>query len=103
MAAAVRRDAGEVGHGQVVEVLLGPQHARALVVDVQEVLQVGEGVGGAHLLDRGERQRQPVAAGEGEHLPRLERSEEHTYELQSLMRNSYAVFCLKKKTNTISV
>src|SRR3546814_5045513 len=29
----------------------------------------------------------------------LVRSEEHTSELQSLMRNSYAVFCLKKKTN----
>src|SRR3546814_8241224 len=28
------------------------------------------------------------------------RSEEHTSELQSLMRTSYAVFCLKKKTNT---
>src|SRR3546814_9372956 len=28
-----------------------------------------------------------------------ERSEEHTSELQSLMRISYAVFCLKKKTN----
>src|SRR3546814_5769650 len=28
------------------------------------------------------------------------RSEEHTSELQSLMRNSYAVFCLKKKTTT---
>src|SRR3546814_335527 len=28
------------------------------------------------------------------------RSEEHTSELQSLMRNSYAVFCLKKKTRT---
>src|SRR3546814_6038352 len=27
----------------------------------------------------------------------LERSEEHTSELQSLMRTSYAVFCLKKK------
>src|SRR3546814_8720178 len=27
------------------------------------------------------------------------RSEEHTSELQSLMRTSYAVFCLKKKTN----
>src|SRR3546814_4339663 len=27
-------------------------------------------------------------------------SEEHTSELQSLMRNSYAVFCLKKKTTT---
>src|SRR3546814_6608894 len=29
------------------------------------------------------------------------RSEEHTSELQSLMRLSYAVFCLKKKTNII--
>src|SRR3546814_7838190 len=28
------------------------------------------------------------------------RSEEHTSELQSLMRNSYAVFCLKKKNTT---
>src|SRR3546814_5970635 len=28
------------------------------------------------------------------------RSEEHTSELQSLMRNSYAVFCLKKKKIT---
>src|SRR3546814_14400277 len=30
----------------------------------------------------------------------LERSEEHTSELQSLMRISYAVFCLKKKNKT---
>src|SRR3546814_1675806 len=30
---------------------------------------------------------------------RQERSEEHTSELQSLMRTSYAVFCLKKKTD----
>src|SRR3546814_2222267 len=30
-----------------------------------------------------------------------ERSEEHTSELQSLMRISYAVFCLKKKTKNI--
>src|SRR3546814_10764670 len=29
-----------------------------------------------------------------------DRSEEHTYELQSLMRISYAVFCLKKKKRT---
>src|SRR3546814_2970600 len=33
------------------------------------------------------------AAGQDE----ADRSEEHTSELQSLMRNSYAVFCLKKK------
>src|SRR3546814_5934475 len=31
---------------------------------------------------------------------RARRSEEHTSELQSLMRNSYAVFCLKTKNNT---
>src|SRR3546814_4519176 len=35
--------------------------------------------------------------------PQTRRSEEHTSELQSLMRISYAVFCLKKKkTNNIS-
>src|SRR3546814_3678578 len=32
-------------------------------------------------------------------LVALDRSEEHTSELQSLMRISYAVFCLKKKKN----
>src|SRR3546814_164942 len=37
----------------------------------------------------------------GQHLSRTEvRSEEHTSELQSLMRTSYAVFCLKKKKHT---
>src|SRR3546814_3424294 len=34
-------------------------------------------------------------------LAAIARSEEHTSELQSLMRNSYAVFCLKKKTKNI--
>src|SRR3546814_4674609 len=33
----------------------------------------------------------------GELVQDQDRSEEHTSELQSLMRNSYAVFCLKKK------
>src|SRR3546814_10810284 len=36
----------------------------------------------------------------GDALEKLTRSEEHTSELQSLMRISYAVFCLKKKKNT---
>src|SRR3546814_5251837 len=36
----------------------------------------------------------------GRRRPNNERSEEHTSELQSLMRISYAVFCLKKKKNT---
>src|SRR3546814_2421158 len=39
---------------------------------------------------------EPVDRGSG--VKRL-RSEEHTSELQSLMRISYAVFCLKKKKN----
>src|SRR3546814_5351739 len=42
----------------------------------------------------------PVAGergGSGRHADN--RSEEHTSELQSLMRISYAVFCLKKKNN----
>src|SRR3546814_9543981 len=38
--------------------------------------------------------RSPAAAGCARHC---RRSEEHTSELQSLMRISYAVFCLKKK------
>src|SRR3546814_1612809 len=41
-----------------------------------------------------------ISNGNRRHLHREhfeERSEEHTSELQSLMRNSYAVFCLKKK------
>src|SRR3546814_10352646 len=37
-------------------------------------------------------------------LPGIDgRSEEHTSELQSLMRISYAVFCLKKKTTTNTI
>src|SRR3546814_7970905 len=46
-----------------------------------------------------------VQGGHAKHLPRTlgigsgddRRSEEHTAELQSQMRNSYAVFCLKQK------
>src|SRR3546814_4594815 len=55
-----------------------------------------------------ERQPQDIAVAErpdlrgdaaliGERI--VGRSEEHTSELQSLMRNSYAVFCLKQKNN----
>src|SRR3546814_6858998 len=53
-------------------------------------------MGSVELLDR---------EGEIRIAKRIERSEEHTSELQSLMRISYAVFCLKKKkkkTQTIT-
>src|SRR3546814_10212496 len=39
-------------------------------------------------------------SGDRDDLVAVARSEEHTSELQSLMRISYAVFCLKKKNNT---
>src|SRR3546814_5058370 len=45
-----------------------------------------------HPVVRAPRQQRRLADARGF------RSEEHTSELQSLMRNSYAVFCLKKKT-----
>src|SRR3546814_10627077 len=45
----------------------------------------------------GAKRRRPHALFVAYHLA-LARSEEHTSELQSLMRISYAVFCLKKKT-----
>src|SRR3546814_2195629 len=59
---------------------------RAVPVDA-----VGKAQGGSLAL---ERRAQRAAADMGE----PPRSEEHTSELQSLMRISYAVFCLKKKT-----
>src|SRR3546814_1812624 len=40
-----------------------------------------------------------IGAGADEIMLGIIRSEEHTSELQSLMRISYAVFCLKKKNN----
>src|SRR3546814_2069839 len=53
--------------------------------------------------DKPARSRVRDAAQSALALPELERSEEHTSELQSLMRISYAVFCLKKKkTKTTS-
>src|SRR3546814_8920996 len=57
---------------------------RAVERPVEQALGLGERLG----------RRLDEAAGDALRL----RSEEHTSELQSLMRISYAVFCLKKKT-----
>src|SRR3546814_4785420 len=54
--------------------------------------------GAVRLPDRGRAGPVPRPCGGGRcHIWRERRSEEHTSELQSLMRISYAVFCLKKK------
>src|SRR3546814_2302503 len=51
------------------------------------------GRGAKVMLERG----LEVSGGSSDELMQKYRSEEHTSELQSLMRISYAVFCLKKK------
>src|SRR3546814_8789106 len=48
----------------------------------------------------GGKRLEPFFHGKASRHGPLWRSEEHTSELQSLMRISYAVFCLKKKKNT---
>src|SRR3546814_10295252 len=54
----------------------------------------------AQIRDRpiGHRARGAINCGHVERGSQFDRSEEHTSELQSLMRISYAVFCLNKKT-----
>src|SRR3546814_8227727 len=68
---------------------------RAAVEDRAELAQVDR-LGLHHVdehVDHGGHEQQ-----EGDAVTLQLRSEEHTSELQSLMRISYAVFCLKKKT-----
>src|SRR3546814_3541284 len=76
--------------------LVGVAPARAGDVVGQEVAGAGHDLGA--LAGR----QRPVALGLDGDRHRLGpgRSEEHTSELQSLMRISYAVFCLKKKNHT---
>src|SRR3546814_4409344 len=50
----------------------------------------------------GHRARPRLTAAQSSRRSCSARSEEHTSELQSLMRISYAVFCLKKNTKTIT-
>src|SRR3546814_10372418 len=81
------------GHGFGVDAMAAADRRGQLVLmgaaldRIEQRVEVGEQyVGGLAELDR--------EAG----VEHVARSEEHTSELQSLMRISYAVFCLKKKT-----
>src|SRR3546814_4570274 len=67
--------------------------ALAVDRDIKDTPGLFGGAFSAPTLPRAEK-RQPIAAG-----VIFDRSEEHTSELQSLMRISYAVFCLKNKNN----
>src|SRR3546814_5422208 len=68
--------------------------------------ETGERLTPSHAVKKGTRYRYYVSRSliVGAAKDHANRSEEHTSELQSLMRSSYAVFCLKKKThNTIYI
>src|SRR3546814_1103529 len=92
-------DGNAVAH---VEAELGRCHAgrplghrqRLVERDGALLQRLEDQIEGHHLGQRGR-----VVAGI--RIYRMERSEEHTSELQSLMRNSYAVFCLKKQNYTL--
>src|SRR3546814_8231584 len=64
--------------------------------------RIGEGRNelGGQILSASPRLRvNQILGAPGANISRTHRSEEHTSELQSLMRISYAVFCLKKTNN----
>src|SRR3546814_10756998 len=85
-------------------------HMMKSAINVSQVERWTSALGGAALTAVGLKRRTvggaALAAGGGALIARgltgYCRSEEHTSELQSLMRNSYAVFCLKKTKNTRS-
>src|SRR3546814_5344409 len=96
----------------------GVQTCALPICRIEEVLDLGRivavdrarvgAVAGDHQVDVAATGMQVAGAEDDGGAPRGNRpaagvrSEEHTSELQSLMRISYAVFCLKKKTNTTS-
>src|SRR3546814_3167888 len=76
-----------------------PGQAVLALQDLPREVDIGLGTGAAQVVEQyrlavRRRLRHPHVAG---NHGLIHRSEEHTSELQSLMRISYAVFCLKKK------
>src|SRR3546814_8101078 len=82
---------------------------RSSFAATQATRKTGDGDGGGSMTDGGAASRSAMTV-QRPHFCNWRchpfggpwrRSEEHTSELQSLMRISYAVFCLKKKNKTI--
>src|SRR3546814_9902882 len=90
----VRPGGGDAAHFRafrLIAVAAGAKHEdqSSAGMRAQRIERRRDGVGGVGIVDIDGR------AGAGDRGA-FERSEEHTSELQSLMRISYAVFCLKK-------
>src|SRR3546814_6247424 len=80
-------------HVDQVKLAVMLPHRDRIALDDVDHQRIGQAAGNARILDPAQLQHV------GAHLGQVERSEEHTSELQSLMRISYAVFCLKKQKN----
>src|SRR3546814_10884104 len=102
------RDEQPVDFARIDRVRLSRQQEPAIhIVEIQRHLRVvGLALGIVPQSDEPAFRRSPCIAAFDrkrravDRVERHHRSEEHTSELQSLMRISYAVFCLKKKINT---
>src|SRR3546814_6307874 len=81
IASRMERAAGEISHWAEYDYVLINEDADACLAKVQAILDA-------------ERLKATRRIGLHDFVRSLIRSEEHTSELQSLMRNSYAVFCL---------
>src|SRR3546814_6175867 len=96
-------DLGRAGRDLVARILgVAGEHAGRLAgaADALDAFyRLGFGLGVRRLAQIAHRRRQVGRTDEQgiDAVDRGDRSEEHTSELQSLMRNSYAVFCMKKK------
>src|SRR3546814_8332361 len=84
---------------EVAHVGVRGRHVRVARVEDQRHAHCAPGRAG-QLRPRGGRRGRQLGAGNIREADSRLRSEEHTSELQSLLRISYAVFCLKKKKNT---
>src|SRR3546814_10279452 len=103
---ALRRDRTRFGKGDEREIGPGADGAHPGIAKPADFLFepgpppeiVGAAAADERLVGkRGDCGRLPGGGDAEGRADLVQRSEEHTSELQSLMRNSYAVFCLKKK------
>src|SRR3546814_7060770 len=94
-----------VSSGEGVAAIVVTHESAATIDDCLARLRAARGVSQVRVVDNGSRddtlaivQRHAATDPRVHFIANPDRSEEHTSELQSLMRISYAVFCLKKKT-----
>src|SRR3546814_1999424 len=89
----------EIGHRDP-EIGIGRKGACDQTIKSRIIIETPPGIGQRQCrVRRGSRGDESLPGRGG----RCRRSEEHTSELQSLMRISYAVFCLKKKKKSINI